>query len=70
MTVSVEVAEVYVAVVPTGTPVKVTAAYVFVVVPWKKRKFLVPDVNVPLKETDSVVAVNNDVGVIAPNEAF
>ena len=70
MTVSVEVADVYVAVEPTGRPVQVTAAYVFVVVPWKKRKFLVPDVNVPLKETESVVAVKYAVGVIDPNEAF
>ena len=52
MTVSVEVADVYVAVVPTGTPTKVTDAYELVVVPWKNRNVVVPDGGATLNETE------------------
>ena len=65
MTVSVEVADVYVAVVPTGTPTKVTDAYELVVVPWKKRNVVIPDGGETLKETERP-APNVAVAVDAP----
>ena len=65
MTVSVEVADVYVAVVPTGTPTKVTDAYELVVAPGKNRNVVVPDGGETLNETERPV-VNDAVAVDAP----
>jgi hypothetical protein len=66
MTVSVEVADVYVAVEPTGRPVQVTDGYEFIVDPWKKRNVVVPDGGETLNETERPPLVNDAVAVEAP----
>jgi hypothetical protein len=57
---------VYVAVVPTGTPTKVTDGYELVVAPGKNRNVVVPDGGETLNETERVVFVNVAVPVLAP----
>ena len=65
MTVSVEIADVNVAVVPTGTPTKVTAPYERLNEPWKNRNVVVPDGGETLNETERP-APNVAVAVDAP----